>query len=156
MMKRTRIALISGIAIAALAGGGVAFAASDSGSATPTASAPATTTAPPTGTATPKHRHLGWAARVEHGEFTMRIKGGDQVVDVQRGQVTTVSATAVTVKSPDGFTATYAIDANTKVHKGKQAAAIGDVHTGDRVGVLAVKNGTTDTVKHIADVTKTN
>jgi len=38
---------------------------------------------------------------VEHGEFTVHTKTGDKVVDVQRGVVTAVNATSVTVKSTD-------------------------------------------------------
>ena len=153
MLKRTRIALITGIAAVALTAGGVAFAASQSGP-TPAAFTAAVTSAPSASPAAGARKHAahGWLARLEHGEFTVRTKKGDQVIDIQRGQVTAVSATSVTVKSADGFTATYTVNGDTKVRKDKHLVAIGDVHTGDKVGVLAVNSGG-DTAKRITDGT---
>jgi len=58
----------------------------------------------------PGLRRLLWS-RVEHGEVT--IKGKDDkpvVVDIQRGQVTAVSPTSISLKSEDGFTATYTVN----------------------------------------------
>ncbi|NNM46817.1 hypothetical protein [Knoellia koreensis] len=72
---------------------------------------------------------------VEHGEFT--TQGGDgkpATMLVQRGEVTKASATSVTVRSSDDFTATYAVDGSTRVPG--QAPAVGD-----RVIVLATKDG---------------
>ncbi|HEX4700993.1 MAG TPA: hypothetical protein VH352_02590 [Pseudonocardiaceae bacterium] len=155
-MKRTKITLVTATAVLAMAGGGIAFAAGSGGSAmpttTPTATGPAAG-APAAGTpaAHGKHKARGLVGRVEHGEFTVHTKTGDQVVDVQRGQVTAVSATSVTVKSQDGFTATYAVGGDSKIRVKKQTAAISGVHTGDRVFVAALKNGGTDTVRGIAD-----
>jgi hypothetical protein len=131
----------------------VAFAASDTGT-TPVSAAFSAATTPTTGTATPdagKHARGGWLRRLEHGEFTVRTKSGHEVIAVQRGQVTSVTATQITVKSADGFTATYTVDANTKVRKAKQAATIAAVHTGDKIGVFAVDNGSIETAKRIAD-----
>ena len=52
----------------------------------------------------------------------MHTKTGDKVLDTQRGVVTSVNAGSVTVKSKDGFSATYTLNPATKVHKGKQTA----------------------------------
>jgi hypothetical protein len=157
MMKRTKVALVAGTAVLAMAGvgGGIAFAADGSG----TAAAPSTSAATPntgssngTGTRTPKKdRHHGLVGRFEHGQLTVHGKSGDQVVDVQRGQVTAVSATSVTVRSKDGFTATYTIASTSKVMAKKQTSTIAGVHTGDRVGVAALKSGNTDTVRVLRD-----
>jgi hypothetical protein len=163
MMKRTKVALVAGTAALALAGigGGVAFA-TGSGSAAPspqiTTAASVTSGAAPSATASsaaaakPKaKRFRNVLARTEHGEVTLRSKTGDKVFDLQRGVVTTVSSTSVTVKSKDGFTATYAVGSGAKVRKQKQASAIADVHTGDRVGVLALRSGSTDTLRRLRD-----
>jgi hypothetical protein len=72
---------------------------------------------------------------VQHGEFTVQgADGKATVMTVQRGSVTAASATSVTVKSDDGFTATYALDSSTRGRAGNLAK-------GDSVLVLAQKSG---------------
>lgn len=72
-----------------------------------------------------------------HGEFTTRGRdGGFQTIATQRGEVTEVSASSLTVKSEDGFTRTYAVDDNTLVAAGDDGIA--DVKVGDKVAVTAV------------------
>jgi len=141
MMKRTKGALIAGTAVLAMAGvgGGIAFAADS----TPTPSSPAP--------AAQQHKARGLVGRVEHGQITVRTKTGDQVLDIQHGQVTSVSATSVTVRSTDGFTATYAISGTSTVRVQKKTSTIADVHTGDQVAVAALHTGNTDTIRRIAD-----
>jgi hypothetical protein len=160
MIKRTKITLVAGATALALAGigGGVAFAAGGTTGPTPATltaavSTASSTPATPGAAARAKHRG-GLRARTEHGELTVRTKTGTETVDVQRGQVTAVSATSITVRSKDGFTATYAVASTSKVRAAKKAAAIGDVHQGDRVGVAAVKSGSTDTILRIGDAGK--
>ncbi len=145
MTRRTRTALIAGAAAAALvAGGGVAYAVSapTSTTTTPSASAPAKT----------KH-HKTLLGRVAHGEVTLDGKQ-HRVVDVQRGLVQSVSSTSISVKSDDGFTATYTVNGDSKVRKDGKAASIGDVHNGDKVVIAATKANGTDTVNRLADRTK--
>jgi hypothetical protein len=140
--------LITGAAVAALvAGGGVAYAVS---APTPTSSptTPSATAAP----AKAKH-HRALLGRVSHGELTLGGKN-QRVVDVQRGQVQSISATSVSVKSDDGFTATYTIDSKTKIRKGGKASAVGDVHNGDTVVIVATKANGADTANRIGDRTK--
>jgi hypothetical protein len=158
MMKRTKVALVAGTAALALAGigGGVAFATGSGDQTTPSTSittAAAVTSGQSTAPAAAKKAHpvRSLLARTEHGELTLRVKKGDQVVDVQRGQVTAASPTSVRVKSKDGFTATYAVNGASKVRSQRKASAIGDVHTGDRVTVVALRSGNTDTVRRLAD-----
>jgi hypothetical protein len=99
-----------------------------------------------------QHRAKNLLGRIEHGEFTVRAKQRDVVLDVQRGQVTMVSPSSVTVDSVDGYTATYVVDTTTKVRKNKASATIGDVQTGDWVSVLASKSdGATSTARRIVD-----
>jgi hypothetical protein len=149
MTRRTRTALITGAAVAALvAGGGVAYAVSaptsTSTSAQSSSSAPAKT----------KVKHAKTLlGRVAHGEVTLDGKD-HRVVDLQRGQVQSVSATSISVKSDDGFTATYTVNTDTKVGKDGKASAIGDVHNGDKVVIVATKANGVDTANRIADRTK--
>lgn len=72
-----------------------------------------------------------------HGEFTTRAPGGGyQVVATQKGEVTSVSASSIAVKSEDGFSRTYSVDDNTLVNAGNDGIA--DVKTGDDVHVTAI------------------
>jgi len=96
------------------------------------------------------HHPKGMQERLQHGQFTVTApNGGEEIVNVQRGKVTAVSPTSLTVASTDGFSATYKVDTSSKVERDNKAATIGDVRTGDQVFVAAVKSGTTDTAKHI-------
>jgi hypothetical protein len=142
MMKRTKGALIAGTAVLAMAGvgGGIAFAAN---------STPTTTT--PSPSAPHQHKARGLVGRVEHGQVTVRTKTGDQVLDIQHGQVTSISATSVTVRSKDGFTATYGVSGTSTVRVQKKVSTIANVHTGDQVAVAALHSGNTDTIRRIAD-----
>lgn len=146
----TRPRLIIGAAIVGLlaVAGGVAYAQSVSVPAAPTAAISGLDDKP-----RGPHHHGGKnpMRQIEHGEFTARVNNQDQVFDVQQGQATEVSATSLSVKSLDGFTATYVVDGNTKVRKNRGNAAIGDVQTGDQVHVVAGKSGTTVTAQRIFD-----
>ena len=154
MSRRTRTAVVVTAAALTIGGlaGGVAYAVGDSG-ATPAittaalASAPAATT-PST---TPKHKKHPLLSRVEHGEATLRTKTGTELVDVQRGTVTAVTPTSVTVRSQDGFTATYTVTSTSKVRKDKQASTISAVAVNDKVALVAVKQGTADNVLRLRD-----
>ncbi|HEV7907904.1 MAG TPA: DUF5666 domain-containing protein [Pseudonocardiaceae bacterium] len=140
-MVNRKTMLVTGAAALALLGigGGVALADTAS-STTPSTSGEQSQT---------KH-HKGLLAHTAHGQLTLNGPK-HQVVDVQRGEVQSVDGKSITVKSSDGFTATYTVDSNTKVRKDKKTAAISQVATGDQVLVMADKNGSADTAKRIAD-----
>lgn len=165
---------VAGVAVVALAaGGGVGYAATHSLSTRPadTATVSATSSplpAPSAAPAPPGGR--GWhafpgrmpggairfapgpiGAGLIHGAFTVpKSNGGYQTLDVQRGKVTAVSATSVTVKSADGYTVTYTVTSKTLVDA--KAAGIGSVKKGDSVFVTATVSGTTPTATNIADL----
>lgn len=72
---------------------------------------------------------------VQHGDFTVQGANGTPVaMTLQRGTVTAASSTSVTVKSSDGFTATYAVGSNTRGRTTNLAK-------GDTVLVIAQKAG---------------
>jgi hypothetical protein len=100
------------------------------------------------------HRGFGHGlGGVLHGEFTApKPGGGFQTVDVQRGEVTSVSGSSITVKSDDGFTKTYTVDNNTLVNAGNNGIA--DVAKGDTVQIVAIKSGSTVHAVDVADLTK--
>lgn len=80
-----------------------------------------------------------------HGELVVpqRDGTGTQTVVVQSGTVTAVSATSLSVKSSDGFTATYVITSSTRVAAG--SGGITSLQKGDQVHVAATKGGSTST-----------
>ena len=73
-----------------------------------------------------------------HGEFTTKAPSGDryQTLATQRGAVTAVSSSSITVKSEDGFSRSYTVNDDTLVNAGNDG--IEDVKEGDTVHVTAV------------------
>ena len=89
---------------------------------------------------------------VLHGQFTVpKPGGGYRTVDIQRGQVTAVSASSITLKSADGFTTTYAVQAATIVDA--QRGGISSVKVGNQATVLATVSAGTASAVRIADNT---
>ncbi|MBV9384228.1 MAG: hypothetical protein JOY82_17820 [Streptosporangiaceae bacterium] len=87
-----------------------------------------------------------------HGQIVVpKSGGGYQTLDLQRGTVTAVSSASVTVRSSDGYTASYAVTGSTVV--GAKAAGIGSVKTGDTVVVIATVSGSRATAARIIDPT---
>jgi len=88
-----------------------------------------------------------------HGEYVEADPdGGYRTVVAQRGEVTSLSDTSLTVTSEDGFDATYEVTADTSVLGG--TGGIGDVAKGDDVGVRAVRDGAETTATHILDLSR--
>jgi hypothetical protein len=75
--------------------------------------------------------------RIEHGELTLRTRNGDRTVDLQRGTVSAVSPTSISVTSADKFAGTYTVDNATKVRTRSGLVSISSVHVGDQVFVVA-------------------
>jgi hypothetical protein len=155
---------IGTVALAGAIGAGLAYADPDP---TPTVNPSATPSASPTDKADRNkadrkdkadrkekadkdRRHPGLLRRALHGEVTLRGEK-HRVVVFQRGVVETVSASAITVKSEDGFTGIYLLNAETRVRKEKHEATLYDIKPNDRVRVLATKDGSTLTAKAIRD-----
>ena len=166
---------IAGVAVVALAGGGgIGYAATHSltakaaDTAALAASSPSATPSP-SASGPPGSGHgwrsfaggpgrvfgplgLGALGGVVHGQLTVpKSGGGYQTVDVQDGTVTAVSTGSVTVKSADGFTATYAVTSKTVVTA--EAPGIASVKKGDTVFVTATVSGSTATAASVVDVT---
>ena len=81
-------------------------------------------------------RH-GLLNRIEHGQLTLQTRTGDRTVDLQRGVVSAVSPTSISVTSPDKFSGTYTVDSSTKVRTRTGLVAISAVHAGEKVFVIA-------------------
>jgi len=124
--------------------------AADNGSASPSTSASASVNGgAASGTTAAKKLH-GLRSRALHGEFVVQTKDGLKTVVLQKGSVTALSATSVTVKSTDGFTVTWTINDQTRVRKDKAAAASSDLKSGLVVRVVGPKDGSSTTARVIA------
>jgi len=83
---------------------------------------------------------VGVGGGAVHGQFVVAKPGGGyQTVDVQNGKVTAVTSSSITVKSADGFSATYAVSSSTIVDA--QRDGIGSVKSGNQVYVTATVAG---------------
>jgi hypothetical protein len=168
--RRPHLLGVAAVAVLALAaGGGIAYVATHSAdNASTVASSGAAASPAPSPSTSPGYsgRHggfgrfgglgggfgLGGLGGVIHGQVTEpKSGGGYQTVDVQRGTVTAVSSSSITVKSADGYTATYAVIGSTEVNA--QAAGIGTVKDGDTVELTATVSGGTATAASIIDLT---
>jgi hypothetical protein len=121
MGHRFTRAAVTGVSALALCGlgAGVALAA------------PSPTAAP---VATAAHvKHPG-----QHGEFTGQGKA-HRAIDFQRGTVTSVAGSTMTVRSADGYTQTYTSGPEITVRKEKQASSASAIQANDRIFVAAVK-----------------
>ena len=156
MPVSTRLIAASAVA-AALAAGLTGVALADS---TPTS------TASPTPSASPSAGQKGDSARPDkggrhgrgifgargalHGEFVVpKADGSFQTTLFQRGEVTAVSKTEITVLSEDKFTTTYAVTADTLVNAARDG--ITTIKKGAKVNVVATKSGDKATAVHIGD-----
>ena len=95
---------------------------------------------------------IGGMLGAVHGQLVLAKPGGGyQTVDVQRGKVTAVSTSSISVRSTDGFSATYAVAGATVV--GAQRAGIGSIKVGDQVALQATVSGSKATATSIIDLT---
>ncbi len=84
-----------------------------------------------------------------HGEVVVKTRDGNKTVDVQRGAVTAVTGTSVTVKSSDGFTLTWTTNDKTRVAQNKAKVALSAVKVGENIGIAGLKDGNTTTARLI-------
>jgi hypothetical protein len=85
-----------------------------------------------------------------HGEITVQGKDGVKTIVVQRGTVTAVTSTGVSVKSTDGFTETWTFADKLKVVQDRKAVTTSLVKTGAEIGVAGTKDGSADDARLIA------
>jgi hypothetical protein len=96
----------------------------------------------------PGHAMLGG---VLHGSYVAADPdGGYRTVLVQRGEVTAVSDSSLTVVSEDDFTTTYRVDGDTLVLAG--SGGLEGIAEGDTVHVSGVREDGTTRAVHVADL----
>ena len=88
-----------------------------------------------------------------HGSYVVEDPdGGYRTVLSQRGEVTAVSSTSLTVRSADGFTTTYRLTDDTTVLSGPDGTD--DVEDGADVAVTAVRDGGSPRAVHVVDLSQ--
>jgi len=84
----------------------------------------------------------GLLGRVLRADVTVLKKDGTtMVVHSERGEITAVSASSITVKGLDGVSTTFAVTADTRVREKGREAKIADLEVGDRVIVFGKASG---------------
>jgi hypothetical protein len=132
-MHRWKIIAAGSGAGVLLLGGGVAYASTTGTSTATNAAAP---------TAKPGVKHPGarqtrpLIRRAVHGTFTVRTKKGFRTVAVQRGSVTGVSGSTVTVTSRDKQARRYTVNGDTRVRLDKKKSDRSHIATGLRAYVI--------------------
>ncbi|HET7310110.1 MAG TPA: hypothetical protein VFJ17_02165 [Mycobacteriales bacterium] len=95
---------------------------------------------------------LGAGGRLLHGEATVQKPGGGtMVVRFQHGVISDVSASTMTVKSTDGFTATYTVDKTSSISLNGADGTLSKLAKNDQVRVLAVQSGSSSVAKMVLD-----
>lgn len=85
-----------------------------------------------------------------HGEAVVQTKDGQTItVVVQRGTITDLSDTSVTVKSTDGYTLTWRFADNLKVVERRTRIQPSDVKVGMQIGVAGAKDGSSGVARFI-------
>jgi DNA mismatch repair ATPase MutS len=86
-----------------------------------------------------------------HVKITRQTKKhGTVTVLVQRGVVTAVTPTAISLKSKDGYSHSYVITAKTKVREKGAAVPLSDVKVGERAMVVALVTKQGDMARRIS------
>lgn len=168
---RARKALLAGAVALALTGTGTALAWSATGTPTPSPSqtAPGKDTAPDKDSAPgqqdkkdqqDKQDKKAQRPQALHGEGVVKSADGTfQTVLEQRGTVESVSDSAITVKSEDGYSQTYAVNADTRItmfptgDDGQRLkptdGTTADIAAGDTVRISGTKDGDKAAAKRI-------
>jgi hypothetical protein len=78
---------------------------------------------------------------VLHGEAVVQTKDGNVTVMVQRGEVTAISSTSVSVKSSDGFTMTWSFHPELRVIERRTTIQPSEIKAGSQVALAGPKSG---------------
>jgi hypothetical protein len=84
-----------------------------------------------------------------HGEVTVTAKDGVKTIVVQRGAVTAVTATGVSVKSSDGYALTWTFGDKLRIAQNRKTVQASALKTGGQIGVAGTRSGTADSARLI-------
>ena len=120
-MKKTLVSAL--IALSVVGGAAVASAQEDPAPTAPTAES-----------ADSRAHHPRLRHRTVHGDLTVRTKDGFKEVTVDRGRLTSIDGSTLTVTRPDGPVVTFTVDDQTRF-RGVDSAA--ELQTGKPVFVVS-------------------
>ncbi|HEY0449099.1 hypothetical protein [Actinophytocola sp.] len=90
-------------------------------------------------------------ADISHAEVVLAKKGGgSETLVVQKGAVTSVNGGAIALKSADGYTKTYTVNADTKVNGDQKIASVAK---DEQVVVVAKAGGDKPAATIVVDIT---
>ena len=141
------------LSAAVLAGAGVAgvpVAASAQPSPVPPGGGMATTAPSPGPTAGEQRQHGDMLKGVEHGEGTVQTKNGLVHVAMQKGTLTSIAESSVTVKSADGWTRTWTLGSDLRVSESRHTLQPGVLKTGSNITIAGTTSGTGDSETYTA------
>jgi hypothetical protein len=76
-----------------------------------------------------------------HGDITVQGKDGVRTIVVQRGTVTAVTSTGVSVRSTDGYALTWTFGDKLRLVQDRKAVPTSALKTGQEVGVAGIRDG---------------
>ena len=85
-----------------------------------------------------------------HGSVTVQGKDRVKTIVVQRGTITAVTSTSVSVKSTDGFTAVWTFGDPLRVVQDKKKVEASALKTGETIGVAGLQSGSATNARLIA------
>lgn len=92
----------------------------------------------------PRKRHLNRVLlrrNTLHGEVVVQTKEGTKTLLVQRGEVTAIDDTTITVKSADGYTQTWRFGDQIRVVERRTTVQPKEIEVGTKVGIAGIKDG---------------
>jgi hypothetical protein len=100
----------------------------------------------------PRKRHLNRVLlrrNTLHGEVVVQTKEGTKTLLVQRGEVTAIDDTTITVKSADGYTQTWRFGDKIRVVERRATVQPKEIEVGTKVGIAGIKDGEQNQAKLI-------
>ena len=119
------------------------LAASPAASSAPAATAAPSAASKATGVAGIRAAILRGAVRAD--VTVVKRDGSTVIVHYERGQVTAITPTTITIQGRDGKGATFTVTASTRVRAKGQAITYGDLKVGDHAMVFGISSGGTYT-----------
>jgi hypothetical protein len=155
-MRTNRKTIAAGAGAAGLLGLGLYLAVPAAANSSPSPSPSATSGAPKAHPGKGNGKRLAALRHIRgvHGEATVRRKDGFHVADWQRGKITGISGTTLTVRSADGATWTWTTNGDTRVRKDGGKSSLSALSGGAQVFVLGERSGDTRTAKLVREPKK--
>lgn len=95
---------------------------------------------------------LAGGGKLLHGEATVgKPGGGTNVLRFQNGTISAINGSTMTVKSTDGFSATYTVDKTSRITLNGTDGTLSKLTKDDQVRVLAMQSGSSNVAKMVLD-----